>query len=62
MFGHLEPFSPAMLKELYGDLKSYEAKVREATMIHVEKGYVLKEEAELIIAQAVKDAKERGLN
>ena len=61
MFGHLEPFSSALLTELYGSLAGYEEKVREATERHVRQGYVLREEAERLIAQAVADAARRGL-
>ena len=61
MFGHMEPFSSALLTELYGSLAGYEEKVREATERHVRQGYVLREEAERLIAQAVADAARRGL-
>lgn len=61
LFGHVELFSPEFLQELYGSLSAYEKRVREVTAKHVAKGYVLKEEEELLVEEAVKLARERGL-
>lgn len=61
LFGHIEKFSAEFLRELYGSLSEYEERVREATASHVAKGYVLQEEAELLVKEAVQTARARGL-
>ena len=61
MYGHEEPFSPSMLKELYGTLENYRKKATELTNRHILKGYVLREDAEDLINEAVRLAEEAGL-
>lgn len=61
LFGHIELFTPEFLKELYGSLDRYRSLVMENTAINVEKGYILSEEAQLFIEDAVETAKKRGL-
>jgi len=60
-WGHVEPFSPAMLKELYGNLAVYEAKAAERTDELIAQGYLLQCQREDIIRTAVNFARERGL-
>lgn len=61
MYGHEEVFSPAFLKELYGSLAEYEKRVRKVTAGHIALGFVLKEEAELLIQEAIALAAQAGL-
>lgn len=62
LFGYAEPFSPAVLKELYGSLDNYRKLVTRDTMVQVTKGFVLKEDAEELIELAVNTAAQRGLH
>lgn len=59
--GHCEPFSPALLKELYGDLARYRELVAENTDEQIARGVVLREDREELIEEIVQMAKERGL-
>ena len=61
LFGYEEPYSTALLKELYGTLEHYRELAQKLTERHVRQGYVLEEDAELLVEEAVKLAKERGL-
>lgn len=61
LFGHEELFSAAFVREMYGSLANYEAKVREATERHILNGFVLAEEAEDLIAETLRLAGEVGL-
>lgn len=61
LFGHERAFSKEMLEFMYGDLENYRKLVTLSTKEHVTKGYVLKEDAEELIEEAVGYAKERGL-
>jgi hypothetical protein len=61
LFGHEEPFSPLLLKELYGCLEHYRELVTRDTSIQVNRGYITKEDAEELIELAVSLAAARGL-
>ena len=61
LFGYEEPYSAALLKELYGTLEHYRELAQKLTERHVRQGYVLEEDAQLLVEEAVKLAKERGL-
>ena len=60
-WGHVEPFSPALLKSLYGSVEHYEELVAFRTDELIAKGYLLPWDREEIIHDAVAFAKERGL-
>ncbi len=59
--GHCEPFSAALLKELYGSLDHYRALVEIDTDEQIMKGFVLPEDKEALVDEIVGLAKERGL-
>lgn len=61
LFGHEEAFSAEMLTMLYGSLDHYRELVTRDTCEQVTKGFVVKEDAEDLIALAVRKAEERGL-
>ena len=44
LYGHADPFSPALMKELYGSLENYRALVAKSTALDVQKGFVLPED------------------
>ena len=62
LFGHIEPFRPAMLNELYKNVQNYEALVREDCKRQVAKGFMLKEDIEPFVEYLIETAKSRGLN
>lgn len=61
LFGHEEPFSVPLLKELYGSLTHYETLVRENTFRQVTRGFILREDAEELVRFSIELAKHRGL-
>jgi hypothetical protein len=61
LFGHVEPFTAKRLGELYGSLEAYRKKVTELAKEKVEQGYLLEEDAEACIKQAVDKAAAYGL-
>lgn len=61
-WGHTEPFSPEMLKGLYGTLENYRDLVAHRTDELIAEGYLLECEREDLIEQASQFAHERGLN
>ena len=61
-FGSVEPFSADLLQELYGSLENYETLCREHTARQVAKGFICREDAQSLVALAVKTAQERGLH
>lgn len=61
VFGHEEAFSKEMLKEMYGDLEHYKNLVEEHTLKQVMKGFVIREDAKWLVEEALRRAKERGL-
>lgn len=60
-WGHVDPFSPSLLKELYGSLKFYEEQVAECTDEIIAQGYLLASQRADIIRTAVDFARDRGL-
>ncbi len=60
-WGHVEPFSKELLKQLYGNLKAYEDKVAQRTDELIAQGYLIAMDRESIIAKALETARERGL-
>ena len=60
-FGYVEPFSPALLKELYGSLENYRVLCREDTARQVAKGFICMEDAQALIELAALTAAQRGL-
>lgn len=61
VFGHEEPFSPNMLRQMYGSLENYEMLARRHTQEQVAKGFVIREDAPELVRIAVELAKSRGL-
>lgn len=61
LFGHMESFSPSMLKELYGTLDNYRALCERDTAIEVSRGFICAEDARELVEFAVESASERGL-
>lgn len=61
LFGYEEPFSAAMLTELYGDLENYERLCVEDTKEQISKGFICQEDGEKLVKMAVSRARERGL-
>ncbi len=61
VFGHEEPFSPDMLRQMYGSLENYETLARRHTQEQVAKGFVIREDAPKLVQIAVELAKSRGL-
>lgn len=61
LFGHEEPFPAEMLKRMYGSLDHYRALVTEHTFRMVMNGFVIREDAGLLIEEAVSRAEARGL-
>ena len=62
LYGHADPFSPALMKELYGSLENYRALVAKSTALDVQKGFVLPEDEEDIVNEIVQMAEARGLH
>lgn len=60
-WGHVEPFSPALLRELYGSLEHYRELAERRTDELVAQGYLLACDREEIVEKAVSFARERGL-
>ncbi len=61
LFGHEEPFSKELLKELYGNLDTYKALITEHTKTQIMKGFICQEDGDELVKFALKLAKERGL-
>lgn len=61
MFGHVIPFTPQFLKELYGSLAQYRKLAAESTGRAVAAGYVLPEDRDSLIERVTATAKRRGL-
>lgn len=61
LFGHEEPFPKEMLKTLYGSLSHYRELVERHTDIQILKGYVVREDRETLIEEAMERARRRGL-
>jgi hypothetical protein len=60
-WGHVRPFSPDMLKALYGTLENHEKLVAARTDELIAQGYLIANDKESIIADAVSFARQRGL-
>ena len=60
-WGHVEPFSPALLRELYGSLEHYRELAARRTDELIAQGYLLACDREEIVEKAVSFARERGL-
>ena len=61
MFGTAKPFSPALLREMYGDLEHYRALAEKSTDHAIAKGFILPEDRAYMVESVVAIAKERGL-
>lgn len=61
LFGHEEPFPGQMLRKMYGSLDNYRKLCTEHTLSQVMKGFVVREDAELLIEKAMERAVRRGL-
>ncbi len=61
VFGHEEAFPKEMLKRMYGSLEHYRSLVEQHTWKQVMKGYVIREDAASLVDEALRRAKERGL-
>lgn len=61
LFGYQQAFSASMLEELYGTLEHYEELVTRDTEEQVAKGFVCKEDKEIMIQIAMELAEKRGL-
>lgn len=62
LFGHEESFPAEMLTRMYGSLQHYKELVTEHTLKQVANGYVVKEDAEQLITEALNRAVARGLH
>lgn len=61
LFGHEEPFPAEMLRRMYGSLAHYKDLVTVHTFGMVMNGFVVREDAELLVEEALARAKRRGL-
>lgn len=61
MFGQCKPFSPEMLKGLYGSLAHYRKLVEQSTDRAIANGWILPEDREDMIEQVTEIARKRGL-
>ena len=61
MFGNVVPFSKEKLTALYGSLDNYRRLAHESTDRAVAEGYVLREDADLLVERVVSAAAGRGL-
>jgi len=61
MFGTVYPFSPELLKQLYGDIGNYRKLVTAGTDKAIAQGFILQEDKEVFIERVVNDAITRGL-
>ena len=59
--GHVEPFSPALLRELYGNAAQYRARAEAFAAKEVQQGMLLAEDAAEAVDEAVDAAVRRGL-
>lgn len=59
--GHMEPFSPALLKELYGDIDHYRALAEQSADAAVAQGMILPEDRSAAVEAAVERAVRFGL-
>ena len=62
MFGTAKPFSPELLKSLYGSLAHYKELVEQSTDSAISKGFVLQEDRQEMIDYSVELAARRGLS
>lgn len=61
LFGHVVPFSAEKLANLYGSLREYRAKVEALADMQIEKGFLLPEDKEACVENAVAKAEQYGL-
>ena len=61
MFGQCRPFSPELLKTMYGSLAGYRAKAAASTDNAISHGWILPEDREFMIDSVCAIAKSRGL-
>jgi hypothetical protein len=61
LFGQTLPLEPALLVERYGDLAGYETELRASADAAVEAGWLIREDADDIIAEELERAAELGL-
>ena len=61
LFGHEESFPAEMLQHMYGSLEHYHELVADHTRRLIMKGYLVKEDADLMIEEAMTRAAARGL-
>jgi len=61
MFGKVNPFPPAMLKQLYGDIENYRRLVTEGANAVMAQGFILPEDKESFIEGLLQTAEARGL-
>ncbi len=61
MFGTVKPFSPELLKQIYGSIDNYRRLVERSTDAAIAKGFILKEDRAYMIDSCVRIAQERGL-
>lgn len=62
IFGTVNPFSPAMLKELYGSLENYRNLVEKGADEMMALGFLLEGDRKVFLERIMASAKERGLN
>ncbi|MDO5425583.1 MAG: alpha/beta hydrolase domain-containing protein [Eubacteriales bacterium] len=60
VFGHMEPFSARKLQKLYGTLENYRRLVEKAAKEQVESGFLLPEDQDACVAEAVERAVSYG--
>lgn len=61
LFGHIVPFGAEKLKELYGSLQEYRNKVETLADMQIAKGFLLEEDREECVKNAVEKAGLYGL-
>ena len=62
MFGRCDPFSPELLKMLYGDLKNYRKLAEQSADRAVAGGFVLPEDRDWLVDRTCEIAAARGLH
>lgn len=61
LFGHVVPFTGERLVQMYGSLQEYRAKVEALANEQIERGFLLPEDRETCVADAVAKAEKYGL-
>lgn len=61
LFGHTEPFSACKLKKLYGNVENYRKLAEQSAQKQVENGFLLPEDVDACVEEAVHRAAEYGL-